>query len=61
VPGAQVAWARKYDGADESAVAYSVQWTNPRPDAEIASIDLLPGADKAGVPALLALTATAGR
>jgi beta-galactosidase len=61
VPGAQVAWTRKYEGADESAVAYSVQWTNPRPDAEIASVDLLPGADKAGVPALLALTAASGR
>jgi hypothetical protein len=42
-------------------VAYSVQWTNPRPDAAIESIDLLPGKDKAGVPALLALTAAAGR
>lgn len=61
VPGAQVAWTRKYEGSDESAAAYSVQWTNPRPDAEIASIDLVPGADKAGVPALLALTAATGR
>jgi Glycosyl hydrolases family 2/Glycosyl hydrolases family 2, TIM barrel domain len=61
VPGAQIAWTRKYDGADESAVAYSVQWTNPRPDAQIASIDMLPGADKAGVPALLAVTTAAGR
>jgi beta-galactosidase len=61
VPGAQVAWTRKYEGADESAVAYSVQWTNPRPDVEIKTIDLLPGADRAGVPALLALTAASNR
>jgi len=61
VPGAQIAWTRKYEGADESAVAYSVQWTNPRPDVEIKSIDLLPGAEKAGVPALLAVTAAQGR
>ncbi len=57
VPGAQVAWFRPYEGSDQSAVAYSVQWSNPRPDAEIKAIDLLPGKDKAGVLALLALTA----
>lgn len=57
IPGAQVAWIRPYEGTDQSAVAYSIQWTNPRPTAEIKSIDLLPGKDKAGVPALLALTA----
>ena len=33
-----MAWTRQYDGADESAVAYSVQWTNPRPDVEIATL-----------------------
>ena len=61
VPGAQLAWTRRYEGTDQSAVAYSLQWTNPRPDAEIKTIDLLPGKDKAGVPALLALTAATGR
>ncbi|HEX3147373.1 MAG TPA: glycoside hydrolase family 2 TIM barrel-domain containing protein, partial [Gemmataceae bacterium] len=61
LPGAQVAWMRKYDGTEDSAVAYSVQWTNARPDVEITSIDLLPGLDKAGVPALLAVTAAAAR
>ncbi|QJW98863.1 glycoside hydrolase family 2 TIM barrel-domain containing protein [Frigoriglobus tundricola] len=61
VPGAQTAWTRPYEGTDQSAVAYSLQWTNPRPDAEIKSIDLLPGKDKAGVPALLALTAASAR
>jgi beta-galactosidase len=61
LPGAQVAWTRKYEGVDESAVAYSVQWANPRPNIEIKSIDLLPRGNKAGVPALLALTAASGR
>jgi beta-galactosidase len=57
LPGSQIAWTRKYEGSDESAVAYSVQWTNPRPDAEISSIDMKSGADRAGVAALLAVTA----
>ena len=61
IPGAQVAWTRSYEGTGQSAVAYSMQWTNPRPDAEIKAIDLLPGKDKAGVPALLAVTAAAAR
>jgi beta-galactosidase len=61
VPGSQLAWVRPFEGTDQSAVAYSVQWTNPRPDAEIKSVDLLPGKDRAGVPALLALTAATGR
>ncbi len=61
VPGAQVAWIRPYESGGELAVAYSMQWNNPAPDREIASIDLLPGADAAGVPALLALTAATAK
>jgi beta-galactosidase len=38
-------------------VAYSLQWTNTRPDAEIASVGLEYGPDRRGVPVLLALTA----
>jgi hypothetical protein len=39
-------------------VAYSKQWDNPRPDAEIRSIDLVPGdARQRGVPVLIAITA----
>ncbi|MCL1888238.1 MAG: hypothetical protein FWF96_05150, partial [Kiritimatiellaeota bacterium] len=57
VPGAQVAWTKKFDGNDDSAVAYLMQWTNPRPDVAIATLDLLPGKDNAGVPVLIALTA----
>ncbi|MHB1157985.1 MAG: glycoside hydrolase family 2 TIM barrel-domain containing protein [Phycisphaerales bacterium] len=57
VPGAQIAWTRPYETGNVSAVAYSKQWNNPRPDVAITTIDLLPGKDNAGVPALLALTA----
>jgi beta-galactosidase len=61
VPGAQIAWTRPMEGTDQTAAAYSVQWTNPHPEKEIKSFDLLPGKDKAGVPALLAVTAATGR
>ncbi len=57
VPGAQLAWTKAYEKSQESAAAYSMQWNNPRPNVEIVSIDLAPGADKVGVPALLAVTA----
>lgn len=58
LPGASVAWAGKFDNADESAVVYAKQWNNPRPGVEIRSVDLVYGQDKArGVPALLAITA----
>lgn len=58
LPGAQLAWTAKFDDADESAVAYSKQWNNPRPGVEIQSVDLVYGKDKdRGVPALIAVTA----
>jgi beta-galactosidase len=58
IPGAQIAWTAKFDGSEESAVVYAKQWDNPRPEAEIKSVDLVYGKDKdRGVPALLALTA----
>ncbi len=61
LPGAQIAWTKLYAGTDLSAVAYSKQWDNPRPDAVIASIDLVYGADRRGVPVLLAVTAASGK
>jgi beta-galactosidase len=57
IPGAQVAWSRPYPDSGRCAVAYSLQWTNTRPDAEIASVGLEYGPDRRGVPVLLALTA----
>ncbi|HWE94125.1 MAG TPA: glycoside hydrolase family 2 TIM barrel-domain containing protein [Tepidisphaeraceae bacterium] len=57
LPGAQIAWTHKYEGTPFYAVAYTKQWNNPRAEVEIASVDLVIGADKSGVPALLALTA----
>lgn len=56
VAGAQIAWEGRYpDGS--YAVAYSMQWNNPRPNVEISSIDLETGPDRVGVPVLLAVTA----
>jgi hypothetical protein len=57
LPGAQIAWTRRYDTNDASAVAYSKQWNNPRPNVLIQSVDLVYGPDRRGVPVLLALTA----
>ncbi|MBV9851951.1 MAG: hypothetical protein JO250_19980, partial [Armatimonadetes bacterium] len=62
LPGAQIAWVKPYAGTKYSAVAYSLQWNNPRPDAPIQSIDLVSGPNRDhGVPALLALTAATAR
>ena len=57
LPRAQIAWVKRYDNSDDHAVAYMKQWDNPRPHVEILTLDLLPGKDNAGTPALLALTA----
>jgi len=57
LPGAQVAWTKQFNGSNLNAVAYSMQWTNPRPDVPITSIDLVYGPDRVGVPALIAVTA----
>jgi beta-galactosidase len=58
LPGAQLAWAGRFENSDESAAVYARQWNNPRPGIEITSVDLLPGKDRdRGVPALLAVTA----
>ena len=57
IPGAQIGWTKPYAGGEFSAVAYVKQWNNPRPDVVIESIDMLPGAQPRGIPALLAVTA----
>jgi beta-galactosidase len=57
LPGAQIAWVQPYENSQESAVAYAKQWNNPRPDAEIVSVDIVYVDETRGVPALLALTA----
>ena len=56
IPGAQIAWVKAYENSGFSAVAYSQQWSNPRPDVAITAIDILPGKDSCGVPAVLAIT-----
>jgi beta-galactosidase len=60
-PGAQIAWTKPYEGTGFSAVVYSKQWNNPRPDVEIKSIDVVYGAQKRGVPALIAVTAASAK
>jgi len=57
IPGAQLAWTQSYEGTGFCAVAYSKQWLNPRPDVEVKSLDILCGAQKRGVPCVLAITA----
>ncbi|MBV9470631.1 MAG: hypothetical protein JOZ57_15435, partial [Abitibacteriaceae bacterium] len=57
LPGAQIAWTRPYAGTEYTAVAYSKQWNNPRPNVEIKSIDFQYGEQKRGIPVLLAVTA----
>jgi beta-galactosidase len=57
IPGAQVAWTAPFAGTEFSAVAYSKQWNNPRPDVEIKSLDMVYGAQPRGVPVLIAVTA----
>ncbi|NCP34037.1 MAG: hypothetical protein AUJ96_21770 [Armatimonadetes bacterium CG2_30_66_41] len=57
LPGAQLAWTTPYDGTDRSAAAYLKQWNNPRPKVAIKSLDMVYGADRRGVPVLLAVTA----
>jgi hypothetical protein len=57
LPGAQLAWSRRYDGAKTSAAVWSMQWSNPRADVAIASVTLASGPDHRGVPVLIALTA----
>ena len=49
IPGAQIAWSQPYPGTDQTAVAYSMQWDNPRPAVPILSIDLVSGPDRRGV------------
>jgi beta-galactosidase len=57
IPGAQLAWCAPYEGTEFSAVAYAKQWNNPRPEVEIKSLDIVYGAQKRGVPAVIAITA----
>jgi beta-galactosidase len=57
LPGARVAWMKRYPNSDLSATAYVMQWNNPRPDVSISWIGLEYGADRRGIPALLAVTA----
>ena len=57
---AALAWAAAFPGEQtEEGRGLRTLWTNPRPDAEIATIDLVygPQGNRLGTPALLAITA----
>lgn len=56
LPGAQLAWTKPYAGTDRTAAVYLKQWNNPRPQVEIATLDMEYGPAGRGVPVLLALT-----
>jgi beta-galactosidase len=63
---AAVGWAAPFpnDTSGEQAVVYQMQWQNPRPDAEIAAVELTydPAVrDQYGAPVLLGLTAASQR
>ncbi|MGO9115205.1 MAG: glycoside hydrolase family 2 TIM barrel-domain containing protein [Thermoguttaceae bacterium] len=58
LPEAQIAWTKPYEGTSSTAVAYSMQWNNPHPEKDIATLDVAIGPDSSrGVPAVLAVTA----
>ena len=61
IPGAQIAWSKPYAGTGYCAVAYAMQWNNPRPEVEIKTIDLVHGQQKCGVPALISITSAIGQ
>ena len=58
LPNAAVAWTGRLAGAKdgEQAVVWMMQWTNPRPEAEIAAVDLVAGEAKWASAAVLGLT-----
>ncbi|MDR0871312.1 MAG: hypothetical protein LBN39_11030 [Planctomycetaceae bacterium] len=56
ISGATLGWVRKYEGTDQTAVAYVKQWTNPHPESVIESIDLVHGKDNVGSAAVLGIT-----
>ncbi len=57
IPGAQIAWARPWEGTGQTGVAYLMQWNNPRPGVGLKSLDFTYGKERRGVPVLLGLTA----
>ncbi len=57
LPGANLAWSKPFAGSELSAAAWVKQWDNPRPEVEIKSVDVMYGADRRGVPAVLAISA----
>lgn len=61
LPGAALAWTKPFEGTNQAAAAYGMQWNNPRPAVAITAIDMTYGKDRRGVPVLLAITAASSR
>ena len=60
-PDATVAWAAPLTkDPTRQAVVYQMTWTNPRPDVEIRTIDVVAG-EGYGMPAVLGITAGSAR
>ncbi|MFW5870758.1 MAG: hypothetical protein ACOCVL_03725, partial [Candidatus Sumerlaeota bacterium] len=61
LPTAYLAWTSEVEGAENARKAlYAFQWTNPRPDVAIESIEMAladPESKRWGAPVLLAITA----
>lgn len=56
---AAAAWQAKAAGGGKTLVVYQLQWTNPRPDKPVKSVDIAygPEKDKWGAPVVLGITA----
>jgi hypothetical protein len=57
LPNAGVAWAGPAAADGQQPVVWIMQWTNPRPEVEIATIDLVAGEDHWGSATVLGITA----
>jgi len=57
LPNAGVAWAGPAAADGQQPVVWIMQWTNPRPETEIATIDLIAGEERWGSAAVLGITA----
>ena len=62
---AALAWAAPFpaEQSPEQAALYQLQWSNPRPEVQITSIDMMygPAGSRYGTPVLLAVTAGVAR
>jgi len=60
---AAIAWSAPARSGNNQVTVYQMQWTNPRPDKVISSIDITygPEGDRWGPPVILGITAATTR